>query len=134
MTGNVVGNRLLSWLEAGLQRVPLIRILYNSLRDLFGAFVGQKRKFDKPVAVELNKHGLKVLGFLTSEHFDDPQLAGHVSVYLPESYNFAGNLIVVPREHVHPLDADGAEFMAFIISGGVTDMNAAKTIVDAPAR
>jgi uncharacterized membrane protein len=134
LTGNVVGNRLLSWLEAGLQRVPLIRILYNSLRDLFGAFVGQKRKFDKPVAVELNKHGLKVLGFLTSEHFDDPQLAGHVSVYLPESYNFAGNLIVVPREHVHPLDADGAEFMAFIISGGVTDMNAAKTIVDAPAR
>ncbi len=83
---------------------------------------------------KLYDSGLKVLGFLTSEHFDDPQLAGHVSVYLPESYNFAGNLIVVPREHVHPLDADGAEFMAFIISGGVTDMNAAKTIVDAPAR
>ena len=133
LTGNVVGHQLLSWLEAGLQRVPLIRILYNSLRDLFGAFVGQKRKFDKPVTVEINKHGLKVLGFLTSEHFDDPQLAGHVSVYLPESYNFAGNLIVVPRERVHPLDADGAEFMAFIISGGVTDMNAAKTMVDVQA-
>lgn len=133
LTGNVVGHQLLSWLEAGLQRVPLIRILYNSLRDLFGAFVGQKRKFDKPVAVQINKHGLKVLGFLTSERFDDPQLAGHVSVYLPESYNFAGNLIVVPRERVHPLDADGAEFMAFIISGGVTDMNAAKTMVDVQA-
>ena len=130
LTGNVVGNKLLSWLESGLQRVPLIRILYNSLRDLFGAFVGQKRKFDKPVTVEINEHGLKVLGFLTSELFDDPQLAGHVSVYLPESYNFAGNLIVVPRNRVHPLDADGAEFMAFIISGGVTDMNAAKTLLD----
>ena len=130
LTGNVVGNKLLSWLESGLQRVPLIRILYNSLRDLFGAFVGQKRKFDKPVTVEINEHGLKVLGFLTSELFDDPQLAGHVSVYLPESYNFAGNLIVVPRNRVHPLDADGAEFMAFIMSGGVTDMSAAKTVVD----
>jgi uncharacterized membrane protein len=130
LTGNVVGNKLLSWLEAGLQRVPLVRILYNSLRDLFGAFVGQKRKFDKPVAVEMNQHGLKVLGFLTSERFDDPQLAGHVSVYLPESYNFAGNLIVVPKERVHPLDADGAEFMAFIMSGGVTDMSAAKTTID----
>ena len=130
LTGNVVGNKLLSWLEAGLQRVPLVRILYNSLRDLFGAFVGQKRKFDKPVAVEMNQHGLKVLGFLTSERFDDPQLAGHVSVYLPESYNFAGNLIVVPRERVHPLDADGAEFMAFIMSGGVTDMNATRTVID----
>jgi uncharacterized membrane protein len=130
LTGNVVGNKLVSWLEAGLQRVPLIRILYNSLRDLFGAFVGQKRKFDKPVAVEMNPHGLKVLGFLTTERFDDPQLAGHVSVYLPESYNFAGNLIVVPKGRVHPLDADGAEFMAFIMSGGVTDMNAARTVVD----
>jgi uncharacterized membrane protein len=130
LTGNVVGNQLISWLEAGLQRVPLIRILYNSLRDLFGAFVGQKRKFDKPVAVEINKHGLKVLGFLTNDRFDDPQLAGHVSVYLPESYNIAGNLIVVPRDRLHPLDADGAEFMAFIMSGGVTDMSAAKTVVD----
>jgi len=130
LTGNVVGHKLLSWLEAGLQRVPLVRILYNSLRDLFGAFVGQKRKFDKPVAVEMNQHGLKVLGFLTSEQFDDPQLAGHVSVYLPESYNFAGNLIVVPKERVHPLDADGAEFMAFIMSGGVTDMSAARTVID----
>jgi len=132
LTGNVLGNQLVSWLEAGLQRVPLIRILYNSLRDLFGAFVGQKRKFDKPVTVEINKHGLKVLGFLTSERFEDPRLAGHVSVYLPESYNFAGNLIVVPKEHVHPLDADGAEFMAFIISGGVTDMKGARTMVDVP--
>jgi len=131
LTGNVVGNRLLQWLEAGMQRVPLIRILYNALRDLFGAFVGSKRKFDKPVAVEINQHGLKVLGFLTAEHFDDPQLEGHVSVYLPESYNFAGNLIVVPRDRVTPLDADGAEFMAFIVSGGVTAMSAARTALDA---
>ncbi|MGB5311217.1 MAG: DUF502 domain-containing protein [Polyangiales bacterium] len=133
LTGTVVGNKLLEWLEAGMQRVPLIRILYNALRDLFGAFVGGKRKFDKPVAVEMNQHGLKVLGFLTAEHFDDPQLEGHVSVYLPESYNFAGNLVVVPKERVRPLDADGAEFMAFIVSGGVTAMNAAKTAID-PAR
>jgi uncharacterized membrane protein len=130
LAGNVVGDKLISTLEAGMRRVPLVRILYNSLRDLFGAFVGSKRKFDKPVAVEVNRHGLKVLGFLTNERFDDPHLAGHVSVYLPESYNFAGNLIVVPRECVHLLDADGAEFMAFIVSGGVTDMNAARTVVD----
>ncbi len=130
LTGNVVGRRVLSWVEKGLQRVPIIKLLYNALRDLFGAFVGTQRKFDKPVAVELNRHGLKVLGFLTSDHFDDPQLSDHVSVYLPESYNFAGNLIVVPRDHVHHLDADGAEFMAFIMSGGVTAMGASKTVIE----
>jgi uncharacterized membrane protein len=130
LTGNVVGTKLLEWLEAGLQRVPLIRILYNALRDLFGAFVGSQRKFDKPVAVDVDQNGLKVLGFLTSEGFDDPQLEGHVSVYLPESYNFAGNLIVVPKHRVRPLDAEGAEFMAFIVSGGVTAMGAGKTVSD----
>lgn len=129
LTGNVVGTKLLEWLEAGLQRVPLIRILYNALRDLFGAFVGSQRKFDKPVVVDV-AGGLKVLGFLTAEGFDDPQLEGHVSVYLPESYNFAGNLIVVPEERVHPLDAEGAEFMAFIVSGGVTAMRAGKSVTD----
>lgn len=130
LTGNVVGTKVVSWLEAGMQRLPIVRILYTSLKDLFSAFVGSKRKFDKPVAVELNPHGLKALGFLTSERFDDPQLAGHVSVYLPESYNFAGNLVVVPSERVHALDADGAEFMAFIMSGGVTDMSAARTVAN----
>ena len=130
LTGNVVGNKLLEWLEAGMQRLPFIRILYNALRDLFGAFVGGKRKFDKPVAVEINPHGLKVFGFLTADSFDDPLLEDHVAVYLPESYNFAGNLIVVPRARVWPLDADGAEFMAFIVSGGVTVMSAAKTAID----
>ncbi len=133
LTGNVVGTKLLQWIEAGMQRVPLIRILYNAIRDLFGAFVGGQRKFDKPVAVEINDHGLKVLVFLTAESFDDPQLEGQVSVYLPESYNFAGNLIVVPRERVQPLDADGAEFMAFIVSGGITAMSAAKTSIDGVA-
>ncbi|MBT8469197.1 MAG: DUF502 domain-containing protein, partial [Deltaproteobacteria bacterium] len=58
LAGNVVGDRLISALEAGMRRVPLVRILYNSLRDLFGAFVGSKRKFDKPVTVEVNRYGL----------------------------------------------------------------------------
>ena len=45
-----------------------------------------------------------------------------VAVYLPQSYNFAGNLIVVPRDRVHPLDVAGSEFLAFVVSGGVHDL------------
>lgn len=130
LTRNVIGSRIVAYLESGMQRVPIVKLLYNSLRDLFGAFVGQRRAFNKPVFVEVNRRGVKVFGFLTCEVFDDPQLDEHVAVYLPESYNFAGNLLVVPRELVHPLDADGAEFMAFIMSGGVTAMRASKTIAD----
>lgn len=130
LTRNVLGGRLLSMMESVMTRVPFVKLLYGSLRDLFGAFVGDRRSFDRPVFVEVSPMGAKVFGFATCESFDDSQLNGHVSVYLPQSYNFAGNMIVVPRERVHRLDADGAEFMAFVMSGGVTEMNAAKTIID----
>jgi uncharacterized membrane protein len=134
LTGNVVGRRLVALIESALQRVPIVKLLYNSLRDLFGAFVGNRRKFDQPVLVEVNPHGMKVLGFITCQRFDDPQLQDHVAVYLPESYNFAGNLVVVPRERVQALDADGAQFMAFIMSGGVTEMGASRTVVEQSAK
>jgi uncharacterized membrane protein len=128
---NVVGRRFLSLIESGISRLPLVKLLYNSLKDLIGAFVGDKKSFDRPVLVEVDPvHGTKVMGFVTCSRFDDPQLAGHVAVYLPQSYNFAGNLLIVKQERVRPIDADGAQFMAFIVAGGVVEMNAAKTVVD----
>ncbi len=131
LTGNVLGGRIGSFFERTLQRVPIVRLLYNSLRDLLGAFAGDRRGFQKPVVAEISPN-VKVLGFMTCERFDDPQLSQHVSVYLPQSYNFAGHMLVLPRSQVRPLDADGAEFMAFILSGGVTAMSASKTVVDVP--
>jgi len=44
----------------------------------------------------------------------------HVAVYLPQSYNFAGSLLIFPASAVEPLDAESADVMAFIVSGGVT--------------
>jgi len=109
----------------------VVKLLYTSIRDLMGAFVGDKKSFDKPVMVDLTpEQGIKVLGFLTCTSFDDPKLTSYVAVYVPQSYNFAGNLLVVPRSRVQPIDADGAQFMAFIVSGGVAQMNAARTVLD----
>ena len=44
----------------------------------------------------------------------------HVAVYFPQSYNFAGNLLVFPKDQVQALDAESSEVMAFIVSGGVS--------------
>jgi uncharacterized membrane protein len=44
----------------------------------------------------------------------------HVAVYFPQSYNFAGNLLLVPSDRVTPVAVDSAMVMAFIVSGGVT--------------
>ena len=71
--------------------------------------------------VQVSEH-LRVFGFLTRDDFEEPHLAGMVAVYLPQSYNFAGNLVVVPRERVQRLDVAGSEFLAFVVSGGIHEL------------
>src|SRR5690554_6516366 len=117
---NFVGRELFRLFEELIERTPGIKILYTAIRDLLEAFVGEKKRFDRPVIVDLDASGqLKALGFMTgdSSHVGVPE--GFVTVYLPQSYNVAGNLLLVPRERVHPIAVDSTELMTFVMSGGV---------------
>jgi uncharacterized membrane protein len=116
-----VTRSLLGAMDELLGRVPFIRLLYTSLRDLVNAFVGTRRRFTRAVRVALSPDGaVSVLGFVTADDLRNLGLPGHVAVYLPQSYNFAGQLIVVPADRVTPLEAESGEVMALIVSGGVT--------------
>lgn len=116
-----VATMALGWLERLLERLPFVRLLYTSTKDLLNAFVGEERRFTRAVRVALSDDGaVSVLGFVTAESLADLGLPGQVAVYLPQSYNFAGNLILVPADRVSPVKADSAEVMAFIVSGGVS--------------
>jgi len=95
---NLITKGLLSAVEATLERLPFVRLLYGSTRDLLNAFVGEKRRFDKPVLVApIPESGIRVLGFLTQESLAVIGLREYVTVYVPQSYGFAGQLIVVRR-------------------------------------
>ena len=113
--------------ESLLQKAPLINLVYNSLKDLVDAFVGDKKKFNKAVLVDLGNGCLKP-GFVTAESLaidsmlDGPSGAegdAWVAVYFPHSYNFSGNVYVVRRSQTRSIDAPSADFMKFIVSGGV---------------
>jgi uncharacterized membrane protein len=107
-----------------LTRLPLVNIIYTSLKDLISAFVGDKKKFNKPVLVSINPGiGLQKLGFITQNDLHNIGLPGKVAVYLPHSYNFSGNLFIVAKEMVFPIDAPSSDVMKFIISGGVSGMH-----------
>lgn len=121
VASNVVGRRVVGGIEWLFRRLPVVRLLYDALKDFVGAFVGDKRGFDRPALVELAP-GVRVLGFVTCEAFDDPRLSEQVAVYLPQSYNFAGNLVIVPRDRVQPIVASGPELLAFVVSGGVAGL------------
>ena len=123
LAGGYLTRRFVSLLEHLMQRVPLVRLLYSSTKDLLNAFVGDKRRFDKPVLVELMPgSNAQAFGFVTQESLEQVGLPGHVAVYFPQSYNFAGSLVVFPSSQVRRLEAESSAVMAFIVSGGVTDV------------
>jgi len=116
LTRNIVG--LVDKLFA---RLPLVKMLYTAIKDLVNAFVGDKKSFNRPVQVVIDRESnLRVIGFATRESLDSIGIKDSMAVYLPQSYNFAGNLIIVDREHVIPMSADPGEVMKLIVSGGVS--------------
>lgn len=119
----IIGLRwLFRQLDVLFARVPLVKILYTAIRDLTQAFVGERKRFDQPVTIAPTADpNLLLLGFLTRDALDEFGLPGFASVYLPQSYNFAGQLVLVPRDRIRSLDAGATQAMKFIISGGVAE-------------
>ena len=121
LTSSVLARWLLSLVDGMFKRLPLVRLVYSSTRDLLEAFVGEKRRFDRPVVVTTSADGIeKAFGFVTTEAMARFGLEDHVTVYLPFSYTFTGVIRIYPARNVKPLATDSAELMAFVVSGGVT--------------
>jgi uncharacterized membrane protein len=112
---------LISLVEHGLEKVPLVKVIYSAVRDLMSAFVGDNRRFSEPVLVTVGQGAnLHKIGFVTRKDLSALGIKDKVAVYLPHSYNFSGNLVIVPKENVTPLPISPAEAMKFIVTGGVT--------------
>lgn len=106
-----------------LDKAPLLKVIYSAFKDLLSAFVGKEKKFNKPVLVLVNPvTNLEKLGFLTQEDLGILSEKEKVAVYFPHSYNFSGELFIVPSNQVKPLDINPAAVMKFIVSGGISDI------------
>jgi uncharacterized membrane protein len=135
VASGVVARGALSLVDQLLSRLPFVRLLYNALRDVFGAFAGDQKRFTVPVMVELLPGtNTRVMGFLTQPSLEPFGLADDVAVYLPQSYNFAGQTILVPKSRVTPVDARPSDVLAFIVSGGISmpDTQTASATTSAP--
>ena len=103
-----------------IDKVPLLNFIYSAFNDLFTAFVGKEKKFNQPVLVKVNLNSdLEKLGFVTEENLDIIQAEGKVAVYFPHSYNFSGELFIVPQSQIRKLDVNSGELMKFIVSAGL---------------
>jgi uncharacterized membrane protein len=121
---SLVANPLFNVIEKLLGKTPLLKIIYTSMKDLVEAFVGEKKRFTKPVLVTVNYSPVvQRIGFVTENDLTRLGIeATKLAVYLPFSYGFNGQLMIVESSNIKELDVTGTEMMKFIISGGVTDI------------
>lgn len=119
LAGNFIGRKFFGLTEVLFTRAPIVRIVYAAIKDLLEAFVGNKRRFDRPVAIQVSEH-VRTFGFITRDDLSALGMPGEVAVYVPFSYTWDGCLVIVARERVTAIEADSASIMALVVSGGVS--------------
>jgi uncharacterized membrane protein len=121
LASNFLGRKFFALIEKIFRKLPLVKLLYSAAKDIIEAFAGEKKSFDKPVLASVASGSkIKVVGFVTKDSLENFGLDDYVAVYLPQSYNFAGNVLLLPKESVQPLNIESSQAMAFIVSGGVS--------------
>lgn len=117
----VVPQSFLKFTESIMRRIPLVSLIYYSIKDLILAFVGDKKKFNQPVLVTMYKDtGIKKIGFITQTDLSHLNIQEHVAVYMPLSYSLSGELFIVPTENLTLIHASATDVMKMVISGGVS--------------
>ena len=121
LISTVIPQSVASLFEGSIRHLPLVSLIYFSVKDLISAFVGDKKKFNQPVIVTMNRSsGIQKIGFITQTDLSRFNLSDSVMVYCPHSYAFSGELYIVPAENVRLLNLSSAEVMKLIVSGGVS--------------
>jgi uncharacterized membrane protein len=114
----------INYFDKILEKAPLVKVIYTSVKDLLSAFVGKEKKFNQPVLITIDAtNEIYRVGFITQSSLAYIGLQDYyIAVYVPHSYNFSGNLLIVSSKNIKRISGSSADIMKFIVSGGVTDL------------
>ena len=117
-----VGKWLFDSFEHVLERTPGVKYIFSSVRDILKSFVGDKKRFNKPVWVCVNVNPeIWRIGFMTQKDMTHFGMENKVAVYLPHAYAISGWVIITEGKNVKPVkDMTSGEAMKFAVSGGIT--------------
>jgi uncharacterized membrane protein len=112
---------LIGFFDSILERTPFLKFIYGSVKDVVESFMGEKKKFNKPVMVKIRINPeIFQIGFITQKNLTKLGHDNKVAVYLPHSYAVSGVLVIVDKENVTPLDMNPSDAMKLVVSGGMT--------------
>ncbi len=117
-------SQLMRWIDAGLNRIPLVKTVYGAVRDLTSLMSGDSSsRFSQVVTVQLPNMPIRLVGFVTIDALNATELSNttdEVAVYLPMSYQIGGYTLLLPRELLTPLDMSFEDAMRFVITAGLS--------------
>ncbi|MEE2670101.1 MAG: DUF502 domain-containing protein [Bdellovibrionota bacterium] len=124
LVSNFITGSVIRFFIAQFERVPLIKAIYNPLRDLMSLFGGNgPEEMKKVVLVRLDKIGVECIGLVTREEFSDLPLGSvpdsKIAVYIPMSYMLGGFTTLVDRDQVTPLDIPVEKAIKLAITGWI---------------
>jgi uncharacterized membrane protein len=118
-----ITGRIVSFLDKMLEKTPGIKYIYSTTRDFFEAFAGDKKKFTRNVLANVDDNDVWRVGFITQDDMEEFGLKDYVAVYIPMAYSVAGNVYIIPKVRVRPIDnISASQTMKFAVSGGVTSI------------
>jgi len=117
-----VGRLLFDGFDYLMEHTPGIKYIYSSIKDVLDSFVGDKKRFNKPVWVCVNQNPeIWRVGFMTQRDLATLGMQGKVAVYMPHAYAISGWVIVVEEKYIKRITKmNAAEAMKFAVSGGIT--------------
>lgn len=118
-----IRSRLFNLFDSWLEKTPGIKYIYSSVRDFFGAVAGEKKKFNQPVLANVFSEDVWIIGFVTDEELHKFDMGAEmVAIYVPQAYNWAGQLYMLPRDKVRKIDRiSSGDSMKYAVTGGVVD-------------
>ena len=121
ITRGVVARQILDFFEGIIEKAPGLNFIFGTTKDMTEAFVGDKKKFTKPVVVNIGD-GIYKMGFITQDDMSQIDMPGYSAVYLPYSYGFSGEMMLADKSKINPVDVESSQWTKYIISGGVAEL------------
>lgn len=121
---NLIGKRIFRALDRLVLRIPLVKGIYGSARQLLDTFSDSSRlAFRQVVLIEYPRRGCYTVGFVTSVTAGEPQARTAqrlVNVFVPTTPNpTSGMLVMVTQEDLIPMAMTVEEAIRLVVSGGI---------------
>lgn len=119
LANRVLGRRLLAGFDAVMERIPMVRTIYDGTKKLTAMMQKKPSGTQRVVLVEFPHPGMRTIGFVTSSLREQGTGREMVAVFVPTTPNPTGGYLeIVPLDCVTPTEWTVDQAMAFIISGG----------------